>query len=368
MLKLDSHAEAGPIGHFMDWWGKQLLSFIPDKYRQLLVQSHHYLLFALDDDSLRVWEVADQKAQALGRFSRENTDKAELAQLLADPKREKIQRILILIPRQMLVKQFKLPWATKNNLRQVVGFEMDRRTPFKAEQVYYDVRVTEQLKDRKKINVELMLAPRDRLDNILADLQDWAIKPMRVDLAQAEDYQPRYNLLPESMRPKSSHLPKILNILLGLCLILILIAALLLPLWRDRALAISAIDRVKVAGIEANEVNRLKTEADKVTHEMHFMLDKKSSQPVLTDVLDELASRLPDNTWLTNLTYKNNSVQLQGQSPTASGLIEIIEASEVFANTRFVSPITEDRTTKQERFQVATDVLHRVQQSVRSAE
>lgn len=368
MLKFDNQAESGPIGHFMSWWGKQLLSFIPEKYRQFLVKNHHYLLFALDDDHIRVWQVADNETRSLGRFSTEDTDLDELDRLLSDSEYEKAQQVLILVSKQVLVKQFKLPLAAKSNLRQVVGFEMDRRTPFKAEQVYYDVHITEQLKDTKKINVELALAPKDKLDAILTALEDWEIEPERVDIAQIDDYRPRYNLLPEAIRPKINHWPKIASILLGISLFLILVAALLLPLWRERALAIEAIDRVEAASSKANEVNVLKTEADRVAHEMHFMLDKKSKQPVLTDVLDELALRLPDDTWLTNLTYKDNGLQIQGQSPAASGLIEIIEESAVFANTRFVSPITEDRTTKQERFQIATDVTYRIQKSVRSAE
>jgi cysteinyl-tRNA synthetase len=47
-----------------------------------------------------------------------------------------------------LVRRFRLPAATAENLFQVAGFELDRLTPFTAAQVYYHVRVIERLVDR----------------------------------------------------------------------------------------------------------------------------------------------------------------------------------------------------------------------------
>ncbi|MFK5948781.1 MAG: fimbrial assembly protein, partial [Methylococcales bacterium] len=47
---------------------------------------------------------------------------------------------------------------------------------------------------------------------------------------------------------------------------------------------------------------------------------------------------------------------IQGQSPTASALISVIEASVLFSNARFVSPLTQDKKTGMERFQISMDV------------
>ena len=42
---------------------------------------------------------------------------------------------------EALVRRVTMPAATEENLRQVLGFEMDRLTPFRADDVYFDYRV-----------------------------------------------------------------------------------------------------------------------------------------------------------------------------------------------------------------------------------
>jgi general secretion pathway protein L len=49
-------------------------------------------------------------------------------------------------------------------------------------------------------------------------------------------------------------------------------------------------------------------------------------------------------------------LQIQGESPAASTLIAVLEASELFANARFASPVTQDSISKLERFQITVDV------------
>ena len=73
-------------------------------------------------------------------------------------------------------------------------------------------------------------------------------------------------------------------------------------------------------------------------------------------VIDEVTRLLPDNTWLKSFQYANGKLQIQGISSSASALIAILEASQLFNNTRFVSPVTQDRSTGLERFQIATQL------------
>jgi general secretion pathway protein L len=50
-------------------------------------------------------------------------------------------------------------------------------------------------------------------------------------------------------------------------------------------------------------------------------------------------------------------LQIQGESPAASGLIAVLEDSALFSNAKFVSPVTQDTTTGLERFQITVDVV-----------
>ena len=62
---------------------------------------------------------------------------------------------LVLTPEQALLKTITLPLATEENLREVVGFELDRHTPFTPDQAYYDVQIVRRDPQNEKIVVSL---------------------------------------------------------------------------------------------------------------------------------------------------------------------------------------------------------------------
>jgi hypothetical protein len=47
---------------------------------------------------------------------------------------------------------------------------------------------------------------------------------------------------------------------------------------------------------------------------------------------------------------------MQGESPTASNLLTELEASDYFAKASFASPVTQDKASGMERFQITADV------------
>jgi hypothetical protein len=88
---------------------------------------------------------------------------------------------------EALVRRVTLPAATEENLAQVLGFEMDRLTPFKSDEVYFDQRVVSRDAADGQIAVELAMAPRDRVDARVRELgslgvsvQAWRCATMRI--------------------------------------------------------------------------------------------------------------------------------------------------------------------------------------------
>ena len=74
-----------------------------------------------------------------------------------------------------------LPIAAEDNLRQVLAFEMDRQTPFKADQVYFDYRLGEREAAARNLQVELIVVPRAPLDADLAKLTAGSLELDGVD-------------------------------------------------------------------------------------------------------------------------------------------------------------------------------------------
>ena len=90
--------------------------------------------------------------------------------------------------------------------------------------------------------------------------------------------------------------------------------------------------------------------------ETQQLIDKKTEKPPVVAVLDTLSKLIKDDTWLAYAQYASGQLQMQGESPAASTLISVLEASDIFANAKFVSPVTRDNVTKMERFQITVDI------------
>src|SRR3546814_19674360 len=78
--------------------------------------------------------------------------------------REDLRLALLLPSATVLRRPLALPLAARDNLLQVVAFEMDRQTPFTAAQVYYTVRELATPAPPGRFNVELVAVPRGTPD------------------------------------------------------------------------------------------------------------------------------------------------------------------------------------------------------------
>ena len=95
---------------------------------------------------------------------------------------------------------------------------------------------------------------------------------------------------------------------------------------------------------------------DNIVDETQQLINIKNSASPLTKLMNRLTQLIPNDTWLTHFKYKDSKLQIQGQSPSASVLIGVLEESVLFSNARFVSPLTQDKRTGMERFKISMDV------------
>jgi general secretion pathway protein L len=69
------------------------------------------------------------------------------------------------------------------------------------------------------------------------------------------------------------------------------------------------------------------------------------------DLLREMTRLIPDDTYLTDYTFRDGRIEISGLSPSASRLIPLLEASALFRNVHFSSAIV-SQGKEQERFKI----------------
>src|ERR1700757_2172738 len=133
-----------PVPRFFAWWGRELVALLPARWRALLAERAEALLLEIRNDQLVVWRqtgAACVEAASVALDADAAERKAAVDGVRAQIDDPNLRTFYCIAPGRALRRDFTLPAAAENNLRQVLAFEMDRQTPFKADQVYFDYRV-----------------------------------------------------------------------------------------------------------------------------------------------------------------------------------------------------------------------------------
>jgi general secretion pathway protein L len=338
----------GPgLADLVDVWRANLAACLPSRLRHWILGHDCRLLILPQGDLAQVFLAEDDERQILGELT---LMAGEPLPALGPGVKVRPQRTLIILPvGDVLRRSISFPAQVRDNLQQVVRYEIDRLTPFQADQVLFDTSLSGASLRGDRILVELALCRRDRVDPWLLRLRE-AGSP--VDLVTWEDAWPKANLLPADLRPRRGTAGLKLNLALAAVVLLLGAAALITPLWqRDqvRALLHAEVARARTA---AQEVDKLRGDLDRARQGSVAVLQRKQEQPRIIDLLRELTVRLPDGTWIQNLNLDKGEVQLRGESTQATALIALLEKSAGVHGVTFASPVTQVAQTGAERFNI----------------
>ncbi len=361
LARLRTRLAKTPLPGFFAWWGSQLLACLPARWRGVLAERSESLLLDLRGEEIVVWRERGEAMSEYATIRRDLPPEAQTAEFrrlrtaIDDP----MVRTVFCIPAErVLTRTLSLPVAAEENLRQVLAFEMDRQTPFKADQVYFDSRVLGHDASGRNAQVELVLIPRAQLDQELAALPAGAADLDGVDSWRGLPGGGRRhtNLLPPERRARRRNLRMPLN--LGLAaLALILFVVVMDESLTNRAAAVESMRaEVEKANTEAKQVAALKkTLADSIAG-ANFLTERKRKDPLMVALIDDLTRRLPEDTYLERLQIENKQVQLQGQAREAAKLIALLAASPCLGNPGFQGQVQPDPRTGKERFQINADL------------
>src|SRR5690606_2837701 len=142
-LYLRNALAAGGARGFLSWWGRALLAWLPRRWRLALGMERGRLLLQPDAAGLPLRIEDGDGLRDLARlpaFEHDAPAADALARLLTPSGRARPRGRLL--PAGVALRRGRvLPAAAGARLRDVVGFEIDRQTPFAADEVAFDARV-----------------------------------------------------------------------------------------------------------------------------------------------------------------------------------------------------------------------------------
>lgn len=354
------------LGRFWRWWAGEMARMVPERFASLGGASRVPQLAVEGDDVVLVEPKPAEGVQARVSVAQDaGRAQASLRTLLGRAGETRSRARVLLGPGEALVRRATMPAATEENLGQVLGFEMDRLTPFRAEEVYFDYRVIGRDAAAGTIQVLIALARRDLVDARVERLRALGLTVEGVNAREdALHGAAPLNLMPAEARggreAPAERAAK--RGLLGVVVVL-LVVVLAYPPWSKRE-AIKALHPVEAkAQAEAQVVGRLSQELERLVGEYNFLLARKHGSPPMLAYIEEISRLLPDNTWVQQLDIKTagkaRELQIQGETASSSKLIEILEQSTLLQNAAPRGTVTRGSLPGTERFAIAAEAKTR---------
>jgi general secretion pathway protein L len=347
---------------FFDWWFSELGHFVPGPLRRRLGQlgQSGSLVLALGPAEVALTHEQGGRVRRLALVDPASGGaRQELATALGRGafSWRKPPVCLRLPAGGALRNMITLPLAAEANLREVVSFELDRHTPFKAQDVHFAPRVVSRETSAQRLRVELTIMSRAAVDAALAAARTLGFKPDRVEIGGDDPAKPSSPLVIDDEKPATRRFGRGLNIILVLAVLILAAVAVYLPIQTDEMRAARLESQLAEVKKKTAELKRVTGEIAALREDGTFLVNRKRRAPNVSEILAAITKVMPDETWLVEFQLSAAELQLAGFSASASDLIGFLEHTPIFRNTAFRSPVTQDPASQRERFHIAARVV-----------
>jgi general secretion pathway protein L len=337
---------------FLNWWFGELAGLLPQRMRPAApAEADATVISPIGDamDEVAVGLRRGGKETPVGRFA---LGAPELAELPEWPNKPPVLRLGEV---EVLVKTVTLPLAAERDLDQALLFEMDRETPFRPEELYWNHRIETADRQNGRLLVRLVLVPRQRLEHLLERLAQARVRPVRAEIADGPDagfWLP----LDGDRHPLGRRRRPFVKLLAACCAALAL-AALATPFVRQ-SIVISKLDSALAAGrAAAAESDRLRSDVQRSAGAADLVVKARDKVGHPLAVLAAVTQVLPDDSYLTELQLQQRKLTISGRSAAAARLIGAMAADSAFHNPTFAAPVTRIEALRQEIFTIVTEVM-----------
>jgi general secretion pathway protein L len=357
------------IGDVLTWWSHQMLDLVPARLTRPDPSEAGALLVEPLIDGVRLIRRNAGSETVLGVHplrqdavldDPDAEDRVAVIRAIGVARGEQDRLpVLVRLPTSsVLVRDVTLPLAAEAGLDRVLSYEMDRLTPFSAEQAFYAWSILGRDREAGRLSLRLSLVPAAGLRPLLGVLAEAGASPQAIELlpGPAGGRGLRIPLAHEA--PVSARRQRrAMQAAWAGCAVLAVLAV-LLPFGLQHMASVRAERRIASLRPTVNAVQELQR---KIAGGSAGALLVRAERDRLGDALGVLAATtrvLPDDSFLTDLTLRGGQLTISGQSPSAARLIPAISAEPGFTTPTFAAPVTRIEGQQADLFSIRAGVAH----------
>jgi general secretion pathway protein L len=336
---------------FFDWWRQQLLELLPSGVARAIARRADAVILDLDRDTAKLLVRRDGAIALMRQTKADENGFGELRQALATVEDLPPSVILRLPQAAVLRKAVSLPLAAKRNLKTVLGFEMDRETPFVRDEVYWDFAVDREDKAASRVHVDLFIVPRAVADPVIDNLRAAGIAIDGVEVGDGSRGGAIIRLAPARRWQWLTTDRPLLALTAGAGVLFLL--AILTPFIRQEFALSVANSTIEALSGQAETAGSLRQAIDQSSGAAGVIGRERARTGNFLETLAAVTKLLPDDSHLTALALREGHVTITGVSPSAAHLIDVFAKSNTFHDPTFESPVVQSDSGHLETFTIS---------------
>ena len=336
------------LADFASWWTAQMRSLLPAPLRTAGLPRRRSLVATVAPDGRQI--------DLALRTGTTETRLGPLANTGIAPRNRRTRLSLRVPPAMVLERSLVLPLAAEADLTRIIAYEMDRQTPFRAEDVIWTCRVEQRDTVRRQLHIHLAVLPRVPIQPALDALKRAGRSPASIETDAAPASRITLKLLPAAA-PGALSGRRAERLALACCALLAS-AAIATP-FAHQSLAFARIDaRIDAVRPQVAVAEKLRARLRAGAAAADALATARNQLGLALEALTVLTEVLPDDTYLTTLSAHQRAFTFNGRSAAAARSLGAMAAHPLIRNPVFTGPVVRDEVNGGETFSIRAEIGH----------
>jgi general secretion pathway protein L len=334
------------------WWVSEMAAMIPESIIQKMASPKQSIVISFENANVVVRSFDARGVTEIHRVT------LQALEAMDAPLQHAHATASIALPAEnAFIDHFKVPMTARAKLRQAVSFEVKRRSPFRTDDALFDFSSTSMPGD-KILNVEWATIPEDLIERSKAVAYKLGYFPTAVGIAANSNDKDLKYIFDRQKYSSRRRIGKPFAILAASVVFFVCVAFYAASQRASQAEALN--NAASALKVQAQQAEATRESATRLQSALAFV-SNRLGEPKVLDILAEVTSVLPNDSWVSEFNLKGNQLELVGYSANASSLIGHFSSTPLFEHAHFLAPITPQPNSNSERFDIAVTITGRQQ-------
>jgi len=338
---------------FLYWWGNQLLDLVPEQLRRAAMEAEAVIADASTPGVLVLRRRRRGVEQFLGQMRLDDPVSATIRAVLNG--RSHGEQVFLRLPETVVLERnLVLPLAAERDPQQVLAYEMERLTPFSADEVFWGFTIEARDRARSRLVLQLTLIPRSAVAALIELLTELGGRPNLLEVAtpgRIPSIRLSHEPAPAALIPLSAKTLAYAAALLAALVLLSPYVRQTLEMADLKHTLSSMSQQVTQAETLQQEISGAGAAHDAVAAEKTRLGDTLEALAVITEIL-------PDDSYLTEFTMRERKITLTGFSASAPKLITRLSADTRIRKPAFIAPVMKNESNHLDVFSIRAELAN----------